>query len=125
MCVAIQISIRESSDITIVDLQGRATISDGESEWLKTRLEKLIANGAGKILLNLTELSHIDSSGFSVIANVCISLRANGGDLRFLRPKGHVLAAFHVLGLLDLIPNFDNEDEALTSFRPKGFFARP
>jgi len=123
--VALQISIRESGDITILDLQGRATISDGESELLRSKLEELMANGVSKFLLNLTDMSHVDSSGFGVIVKVCVSLRENGGDLRLIRPTGGALLAFNVLRLLDLIRTFDNEDEALASFRPKGYFAKP
>jgi anti-sigma B factor antagonist len=123
--VALQISIRESGDITILDLQGRATISDGESELLRSKLEELMANGVDKFLLNLTDMSHVDSSGFSVVVKVCVSLREKGGDLRLLRPTGGALLAFKVLHLLDLIRTFDNEDEALASFRPKRYFAKP
>jgi len=123
--VALEISIRESADITILDLRGRATISDGESELLRRKLEELIANGVRKVLLNLAALDHVDSSGFSVIVKICVSLRGNGGDLRFIRPSGRALMAFNVLRLLDLIPTFDNENEALASFRHKGSFAQP
>jgi anti-sigma B factor antagonist len=123
--VALRISIRESGDITILDLQGRATISDGESELLRSKLEELMANGVDKFLLNLTDMSHVDSSGFSVVVKVCVSLREKGGDLRLLRPTGGALLAFKVLHLLDLIRTFDNEGEALASFRPKGYFAKP
>jgi len=76
-------------------------------------------------LLNLSELSHVDSSGFSVIANMCVSLRAQGGDLRFLRPSGRALLAFNVLHLLDVIPTFDNENEALASFGPLSCAGKP
>ena len=116
--MALQITIRESVDITILDLQGRATISDGESELLKIKLEELIASGVRKFLLNLAELNHVDSSGFGTIVRVCVSLRDQGGDLRLIRPRGRVLMAFNVLGLLDMIRTFDNETEALASFKP-------
>ena len=123
--MALKISIRESGDITILDLQGRATISDGEIELLRTQLEELVGKGVRKFLLNLAELSHVDSSGFGVIVKVCVSLRESGGDLRFIRPTGDARMAFNILSLLDLIRTFDNEDEALASFRPKGYFAKP
>jgi anti-anti-sigma factor len=123
--VALQISIRESGDITILDLQGRATINDGESDLLTAKLEGLIAKGVRKLVLNLVDLSHVDSSGFSVIVKVCVALRAQGGDLRFIRPRGRALLAFNVLRLLDLIPTFETESEALDSFRRKGHIAQP
>jgi len=126
LCVVpLEISIRESADVTILDLRGRATISDGESDLLRASLEQLIANGARKLVLNLAELTHVDSSGFSVIVKVCVSARDKGGDLRFVRPCGPALVAFNVLRLLDLIRTFDNEAEALASFRRGGFSTQP
>lgn len=121
--MALQISIRQAGDITILDLQGRATISDGESELLKSRLEELISSGARKLLLNFGEMHRVDSAGFSVIVKVCVSLREKGGDLRFIRPTGPALLAFNVLRLLDMIRTFDTEDEALASFRAKAYLA--
>ena len=123
--MALQISIRESDDITILDLQGRATISDGESNLLKIKLEELIDKGINRLLLNLADLTRVDSSGFSVIVRVCAAIRDRGGDVKFIRPRGPALMAFNVLRLLDVIPTFDNEADALASFRPKGFAANP
>ena len=116
--VPLEISIRESDgDVTVLDLRGRATISDGESDLLGARLDQLIANGAHKFILNLAELTHVDSSGFSVIVKVCVSARDKGGDVRFVRPRGSALQAFKILHLLDLMRTFDNEAEALASYK--------
>ena len=117
------ISIREFGDIAILDLQGRVSINNGESELLKSQLGELTAKGVCKFLLNLTDVSQIDSSGLSVIAMTCTSLRSRGGDLRFVRPSGPVLAAFRVLRLPEVIPTFEDENEALASFRPRSNFA--
>ena len=116
--MAIQIAIRKSGDITILDVQGRATISDGESELLRSKLEELIANGVCKVLLNLADLSHVDSSGFRILVEVCVSLRDRGGELRIIRPTGRALIAFNAIRLPDVIPTYDNENEALTNFQP-------
>ena len=123
--MGLQITIRESGDVTILDLRGRATISDGESELLTSQLQELIAKGVGKFLLNLAELSQSDSSGLSVIARTCASLREQGGDMRFLGPRGAVLEAFKVLHLQEVIPTFEDENQALASFRLRGKFAMP
>ena len=117
--------MRESGDVTILDLRGRATINDGESELLRSNLQKLIGTGVVKFLLNLTDLSQIDSSGLSVIATTCAFLRGQGGDLRFLRPRRGVLDAFKVLHLPEVIPTFEDENEALASFRTRSKFATP
>jgi anti-anti-sigma factor len=123
--VGLQISIRESGDVTILDLRGRSTIDDGESELLSSHLQKLVANGVRKLLLNLRDLTQVDSSGLSIIVGTYVSLRGQGGDLKLLRPGGRVLEVFRVLHLLEIIPSFEEETQALASFRPLGYFAKP
>lgn len=122
--MGLQISIRESGDVTILDLRGRSTI-DGESELLDNRLRKLIANGVRRVLLNLTDLTQVDSSGVGVIIDSYVSLRDQGGNLKLLCPQGRVREVLRVLRLLEIIPYFENETEALVSFRPQTNFARP
>jgi len=121
----LQISIRKSGEVTIVDLRGKFTANDGESEVLRSRLEKLISNGVHKLLLNLTDLTRIDSSGVSVIAETYVSLKKRGGRLRLLGPRGRVLQVLTVLRLLDVVESFEDEAQALASFQPLGYFARP
>jgi anti-sigma B factor antagonist len=121
--VGLQISIRESGDVTILDLRGRSTIDGGESELLSQHLQKLVANGVRKVLLNLRELTQVDSSGVSIIVRTYVSLKRQGGDLGLLRPGGRVLEVFRVLHLLNTIPTFENEAQALASFRPRGYSA--
>jgi anti-anti-sigma factor len=122
--VGLQISIRKSGDVTIVDLRGRSTI-DGESELLDHRLRKLIANGVRRVLLNLADLTQVDSSGVGVIIDTYVSLRDQGGDLKLLCPRGRMREVLRVLRLLEIIPYFENETKALVSFRPQTYFARP
>jgi anti-anti-sigma factor len=123
--VGLQISIRESGDITILDLRGRSTINDGESDLLNSHIQKLVAKGARKLLLNLGDLTQVDSSGIGIIVGTYVSLGNQGGDLRLLRPRGLVLEVFRVLHLLKIIPMFEDEAEALASFRTRGYSATP
>jgi anti-anti-sigma factor len=122
--LSLQISIRESGDVTILDLRGRSTI-DGESELLSSRLKELIARGVRKFLLNLADLTQVDSSGVSIIIETYSSLRKQGGDLKLLCPRGRVLDILRVLHLLEIIPSFEDEAQALASFRPQGYAATP
>jgi anti-anti-sigma factor len=123
--VGLQISIREFGDITILDLRGRSTIDGGESELLSTHLQKLAANGVRKLLVNLVNLTQVDSSGISIIVRTYVSLKRQGGDLKLLCPCGRVLEVLTVFRLLDTIPSFEDEAQALASFRPRGDFAKP
>jgi anti-anti-sigma factor len=89
--MGLDVSIRESGDVTILDLRGKSTVSGGESELLSGRLKELVANGASKLLLNIADLSQVDSSGVSVIVQTYVSLKRRGGDLKLLCPGGRVL----------------------------------
>jgi anti-anti-sigma factor len=114
--VGLQVSIRESGDVTILDLRGRATIG-ADSELLNSHLQELVAHGVRKLLLNLVDLTQVDSSVVSTIGGMYVSLRRQGGDLKLLRPRGRVLEVLSVIHLLDIIPSFEDETQALASFR--------
>src|ERR1700741_5251362 len=122
--VGLQISIRASSDVTILDLRGRATIGAG-SELLSSHLQELVAKGVRKLLLNLADLTQVDSSSVSTIVGTYTSFRRQSGDLKLLRPCGRVLVVMRAIHLLDVIPSFEDETQALASFRPRGYSAKP
>jgi hypothetical protein len=58
--VGLQILVRECGDVSILDLRGRSTIDDGESDLLSGHLKNLVNNGVRKLLLNLADLTKID-----------------------------------------------------------------
>jgi len=120
--VGLQISVRESGDVTILDLRGRATIGV-DSDLLISHLQRLVANGVRKLLLNLADVTQLDSSGISAIVGTSASLRRQGGSLKLLCPRGRVRAVLRVVRLLETIPTFEDETQALASFRPRGYSA--
>ena len=121
--MSLQISTRDFGDVTILDLRGRSTIDGGGSELLSSHIQKLVANGERKLLLNLADLTQVDSSGVSVIVEAYVSLKKQNGDLKLLCPCGRVLEVFTVFRLLDAIPSFEDEAKALASFLPRGYSA--
>jgi len=64
------------------------------------------------------DLTQIDSSGLGIIVRSYVSLRQKGGDLKLLCPWGRVLQVLAVLRLLNVIPSFEDETQALASFQP-------
>jgi anti-anti-sigma factor len=115
--VGLEISVRECGDVSILDLLGRSTIDGGESELLSRHLRDLTAAGKRKLLLNLMNLSQIDSSGVGIIVEMCVSLKHSGGELKLLSPRDRVLDVLKVFRLLEVIPSFEDETNALASFQ--------
>ena len=123
--MGLQISIRKYDDVTILDLHRRSTIDGGESELLSSLLKGLVANGVRKLLLNLVNLTQVDSSGVGIIVETYVSLKRQRGELKLLCPCGRVLEVLTVFRLLDTIPSFEDEAQALATFRPLRHFAKP
>ena len=122
--MGLQISIRESADVTILDLRGRVTIGV-DSDVLSVHLKKLVGKGVRKLLLNLEDVTQLDSSGISAVVGTYVSLSRQGGSLKLVCPGGRVQDVLRVIHLADFIPMFEDETQALESFRPQGYAARP
>jgi anti-anti-sigma factor len=116
--MGLQIAIRHAGDVTILDLQGRATIGPS-TDSLSANLRKLIDSGESKVLLNLAGATQLDSSSISTIVRAFVSLRTRDGVLKLLSPRGNVKLVLEMLRLLNVIPNFDDEATALRSFETR------
>jgi len=53
---------------------------------------------------------------------IYVSIKRRGGELKLLSPRGRVLSVLTMFRLLEFIPSFEDEMEALESFRPQGLF---
>ena len=122
--MGLQISIRESADVTILDLRGKLTIGV-DSDLLSVQLKKLVAKGVRNLLLNLEDVTKLDSSGISAVVGTYISLSRRGGSLKLVCPFGRVQEVLRVIRVADFIPTFEDETHALASFRPQGYAAKP
>lgn len=113
--MSLELAKRVSGDVTIVDLRGRCTLGD-ETERLDRELRQLIDSGCRKLLLNLTELLQIDSTGVSTIVATYVTLRRLKGEVKLLHPTGRVQTVLEVTHMLQVIPNFEEEEKAVASF---------
>ena len=122
--MSLQISTRESDDVSILDLTGRI-VAGPDSDLLSPHLQELVAKGANKLLLNLTAVTQMDSWSINAIAKTYASLSRQGGSLKMLCPSSRIHAVLKVVQLLDFIPSFEDEAEALASLRSLGYSAKP
>jgi anti-anti-sigma factor len=113
--VSLELAKRVSGDVTVVDLTGRCTLGEA-TELLDRELKKLLDGGCRKLLLNLTQLSQIDSTGVSTIVATYVSLRRLKGEVKLLHPTGRVQTVLEITHMLQVIPNFADEATAIASF---------
>lgn len=110
-----RITERRIGDVTVLQVAGRVILGDGASE-LRSRMNDLIDEARLKFLLDLTEVTYIDSFGVGVIAAKYVSVRRKGGDVRFLRLSPRSRRVMRISGLLKIFQSFDSEDEGVKSF---------
>jgi anti-anti-sigma factor len=110
-----EIIVRESGTIPILEVRGRLTIGD-PSEQLHDALEAVAQTGAHKVIVDLNGVPQIDSSGISALVRISIKLTREGGALLLICRRGRVRDALTVTRLVEAIPTFDTESAALANF---------
>lgn len=110
-----EINVRKSSGVSILDVHGRLTIGE-PSEQLHSALQSAIKDGARKVIVVLDGIPQIDSSGISTLVRISIQLAREGGVLRLVVGHGRVRDALTVTRLVEAIPTFETEAAALSNF---------
>ena len=107
---------RQAGDVTILDLEGKITIGEG-SVSLRTAIRRLIEEGKKKILLNLAGVSYVDSSGIGELVSSYTTINREGGQLKLLKLTQKIKDLLTITKLLTVFDVYDDEAEALNSFR--------
>lgn len=109
-------SNRQVSGVTVVDLSGRITLGEG-STVLRESVKDLLAKGQRKILLNLGDVTYIDSSGIGELVSAFTSVRNQGGDLKLLKLTKKVHDLLQITKLYTVFDVKDDEAVAIQSFK--------
>jgi len=105
----VKLNRRQVGDIEVIDVSGRITL-DEESNAIRNEVRHLTASGSRKILLNLGDVSYIDSTGIGELVASFRSAVKAGGSMKLLDPTKRVR---HLLQMTNLNTVFDmHEDEA-------------
>jgi len=108
-------STRQVQDVTIVDLTGRITLGEGSSV-LRDTVKDLAAKGQKKILLNLGDISYIDSSGIGELVAAFTSVRNQGGEMKLLHLTKKMHDLLQITKLYTVFDVKDDEAEAVKAF---------
>jgi anti-sigma B factor antagonist len=113
--VAMEIQIRTSGSVTILDLTGNLTIGSNE-ENLRETVKRLIDEERRHLLLNLSEVPTIDSSGIGAMIKSFTSVNEVNGKLKILKPSRMARQLLSITGLLSILETFEDEASAVSSF---------
>ena len=113
--MSVKLSSRQVGDVTVLDVAGRITLGEGSSA-LRDTLRDMVSKGQKKILLNLGEVSYIDSSGIGELVSGFTTVANHGGQLKLLGLTKRVKDLLQITKLYTVFDVHDDEAGAIRSF---------
>ena len=117
MSPRITISERRIGDVTILDLRGRLVFDEGDISCAE-RIDRLIREERIQIVVNLQDVSYIDSAGVGALVSKYVTLRKRGGNLKLMCLSQRVRHVLSIAQLFGVFESFESEELAIRSFAP-------
>ena len=111
----LNISERQAGDVTILDMSGKVTIGEGSVAHRNT-IRRLLGEGKKGILLNLANVSYVDSSGIGELVSSFTAVNKESGKLKLLSLTQKIQDLLAITKLLTVFDTFDDEGEAIASY---------
>lgn len=110
------ISERRAGNVVVVDVKGKITLGDGGDAILKDKMRSLVQQGYKNVLLNLGEVSYVDSAGLGEIVQAYATVSKGGGALKLVNTTKRIKDLLAITKLITVFETFDSEADALASF---------
>ncbi len=111
-----KIETRTVGDVKVLNCSGKITLGEGTMS-IRTTVRELVQGGNKKIVLNLTDVNYIDSSGVGELVSTYTTVVNGGGRLKLLGLTKKIRELLAITKLLTVFEVFDDEPAALASFK--------
>jgi len=112
-----QIGQRIVGDVTVIEITGDITLSKGGDVLIKDKVQSLLQQGTRKLLVDLGNVSYVDSAGLGQLVQVYATTNHLGGSLKLLRVTKRLKDLLVLTKLLTVFETYDDEAEAIASFK--------
>jgi anti-sigma B factor antagonist len=109
------LTTRTVGNVTVIDVKGRLVLGDGDETFVKV-VNDLAFAGRVNIVINMAQVTYIDSMGLGVLVSKYVTLRNRGGNLKVCNIHRRNFEVLTVTRLLTVFESFDSEEAAVTSF---------
>ena len=113
--MSVKLTSRQVGDVTVIDAAGRITLGEGASLFRDT-IRELTAQGKKKLLLNLSDVSYIDSSGIGEMVSGFTTVTNNGGQFKLVGLSKRIKDLLQITKLYTVFDTYDDEAAAVRSF---------
>ena len=110
--------MRESGDATILDMSGRITLGEGLGD-LRDSIREALSGDRKNIILNLADVSYIDSSGLGQLIGSYATVTDRGGKMKLVNLQKKVSDLMQITKLLTVFETYNSESAAMASFAGK------
>ena len=110
-----EITERNSGNVTLVDLNGKLTLGD-PTQRLHDKVNSLIQQGRKNIVLNLADVTAVDSGGLGELVRTLTTMHKHGGSLKVANLPKRVYDLLVMTRLVTIFETFEDEGAALKSF---------
>jgi anti-sigma B factor antagonist len=111
-----QLEQRTVGNVTVVKVVGDITLNRGGDVLLKDKVQSLLQQGQKNLLVDLSDVSYVDSAGLGELVQAYATTKNRGGSLKLLNVTKRLRDLLVVTKLLTVFETFDNESTALASF---------
>ena len=113
--MALKITNREVDGTSVIELEGRVVLGE-ESNALREKVKSMLAAGQKKIILNMDNVTYIDSAGLGALVAAHHSARTQGASLKLTNLGTKFKEILQVTKLLTVFDVYDSEAAAIASF---------
>lgn len=114
--MALQMREHDVNGVTVLEIDGRIVLGE-ESNSFRERVKQLLAGGKKKIVLNLTNVTYIDSAGLGTLVATFHSAKSQGATLKLANLGSKFKEVLQVTKLMTVFDAYDNETAAIQSFK--------
>ena len=113
--MSVKLTTHQKGEVIIVVASGKLTMGEGTSA-LRTKIRELVASGSRRIVLNMADVSYMDSSGMGELIAAHTTVTTAGGEIKLLNLAKRVHDLLKLTKLYTVFEAFEDEASAVDSF---------
>lgn len=110
-----KITERKSGDVTILDVEGKILLGEGDVQ-LRRKVTELVERNEMKVVLNLEQVPYMDSGGLGEIVRSYTTVKKAGGNLKLLNATKRISDLLTITKLINVFELFEDEASVVASF---------
>lgn len=101
--------------VSVLDLSGKIVLGEGDGQ-VRERIKDLLSDGQKKILLNLGDVTYVDSAGLGALISSYTTTKREGGQLKLVNLTKRIQDLLAITKLITVFDTYDTEQEAIESY---------